>query len=369
MQTGKRIIPDTFSAAGTGRAHLPEMQSAWNRLPEGVTLRKLPVLPMKKKEPGTSHHPEGRKRCRMFPFMEDVRLRSFFTDAGMERIRKKSDGILASMIARGSARGFLERLFAAAGYRNNTLQFGDLLKRFLNYPESVRKIHFRAILWGESGLLPDPASGTLPEENADYAAGLWKEFWELRLRALPRIGWRRDSIRPVNTPERRLAMLCILLERLPEDPLPAFSADLLAMDAESFRRKYLRLFRCSDPFWNFRFTFRSIPAKRPLAVSSASRALTFLADVLIPSLLAYAELRRDNALEKAVLRVLETLPATESNALFRNALKTWFPGAGGHREKLFSSAVLRQGCIHIFQTYCAEGSADCGSCPLANSQG
>ena len=365
MQTGKRIIPDTFSVTGSDDAHLPEMQS----LPEGVTPRKLPVFPRKKKLPGASLHPEGRKRCRVFPFMDNSRLPSFFMDAGMERIRKKSEDILASMIAHGSVRGFLERLFTAAGYQNNTLPFGDLLRRFLNYPEPVRKTRFRAILWGESGLLPDPASETLPKENAPYAAGLWKEFWDLRLRALPQIEWRRDAIRPVNTPERRLAMLCILLERLPEDPLPAFSADLLAMDAESFRRKYLRLFRCSDPFWNFRFTFRSIPAKRPLAVSSASRALTFLADVLIPSLLAYAELRRDNALEKAVLRVLETLPATESNALFRNALKTWFPGAGGHREKLFSSAVLRQGCIHIFQTYCAEGSADCGSCPLANSQG
>ena len=365
MQTGKRIIPDTFSVTGSDDAHLPEMQS----LPEGVTPRKLPVFPRKKKLPGASLHPEGRKRCRVFPFMDNSRLPSFFMDAGMERIRKKSEDILASMIAHGSVHGFLERLFTAAGYQNNTLPFGDLLRRFLNYPEPVRKTRFRAILWGESGLLPDPASETLPEENAPYAAGLWKEFWDLRLRALPQIEWRRDAIRPVNTPERRLAMLCVFLERFPENPLPAFSSDLLAMDAESFRRKYLRLFRCSDPFWDFRFTFRSIPAKRPLSISSASRGLTFFIDVLIPSLLAFAKLNRNRALEKAALHVLEILPATESNAAFRNALQTWFPEETGHREKLFSSAVLRQGCIHIFQTYCAEGSADCGSCPLANSQG
>ena len=330
----------------------------------------FPIFLMKKKDFDILiRHSEEWKCCRVFPFMDDSRLRSFFMDAGMERIRKKSEGTLVSMIAHGSARGFLERLFSAAGYRHNTLPFNDLLKRFLKYPEPARKNHFRAILWGESGLLPDPVSEILPEESADYAGKLWKEFWDLRLRALPRIEWRRDSVRPVNTPERRLAMLCIFLERFTENPLPVFSMDLLSMDAESFRRKYLRLFRCSDPFWDFRFTFRSIPAKRPFAVSSASRALTFLVDVLVPSLLAYAKLHGDNALEAAALRVLEILPATESNAVFRNALKTWFPGETGHREKLFSSAVLRQGCLHISQTYCAEGTAACGSCPLANSQG
>ena len=450
MQTGKQIIPHTFSTDTAEDAYESEMRSAWERMPEGVTLRladgsrtrilsrgirnrkagpdfldveilrngkilrgdvelhrrssdfirrghlndaayldvillivaeddlgadpeaplrELPVFLMEKEKfDAFLRHPEQSGICRVFPFLDDSGLRSCFTSAGIERIRKKSEIILASMIAEGSTRGFLERLFAAAGYQSNTHQFGELLKRYLKYPESLRKKHVRAILWGESGLLPDPAAETLPEASAKYAAELWKEFWSLRLCALPEIEWSRASIRPANTPERRLAMLCVFLERFTENPLPAFSADLLSMDAAAFRKKYLRLFRCSDPFWDCRFTFRSRQAKRPLAVLSTARALTFFADVLIPSLLASAKLRKNETLEKAALRVLEVLPATESNATFRKAVRTWFPGEETYREKLFSSALLRQGCIHIYRNYCADGAA-CGSCPLAKSQG
>ena len=333
-------------------------------------MRKPPVFLMKKGSFATlMRQPEQFRICRVFPDMDDSRLRAFFSDAGAERIQQKSRTVLASMIAAGSARGFLEQLFSAAGYKNNTLQFGDLLKRYLKYPEPLRKTRLRAILWGESGLLPDPSAETLPEENANYANELWKEFWGLRMSALPEIGWRRDSVRPANTPERRLAMLCIFLERFTENPLPAFSADLLAMDAEAFRKKYHRLFQCSDPFWDRRFTFRSRQSRRPSAVSSASRALTILTDVMIPSLLAYAELHRNAGLGTAALRVLKILPATASNATFRKALRRWFPGKEAQAEKLFSSAVMRQGCIHIYQKYCAENAADCGACLLANSKG
>ena len=132
-------------------------------------------------------------------------------------------------------------------------------------------------------------------------------------------------------------------------------------------KKYMYLFKCSDEFWDCRFTFRSEPVKRPLAVLSASRSLIFLVDVLMPSFLAYAKLNSDEALTEAALRLLKILPATESNTVFRNALKTWFRGGEARMEKLFSSAVMRQGCIHIYKNYCAETAADCESCLLANS--
>ena len=280
---------------------------------------------------------------------------------------KKSETVLANMIASGSSYGFLERLFSAAGYKNNSLQFCDLLTRYMKYPAGVREKYYRAILWGESGMLPDPSREVLPPENVEYAKTLWNEFWALRLRSLPLIEWRRDSVRPANTPERRLAMICAFLERFTEDPLPSFSENLASMDSEVFLKKYMYLFKCSDEFWDCRFTFRSEPVKRSLAVLSASRSLIFLVDVLMPSFLAYAKLNSDEALTEAALRLLKILPATESNTVFRNALKTWFRGGEARMEKLFSSAVMRQGCIHIYKNYCAETAADCESCLLANS--
>ncbi len=449
MQTEKQNIPESFQIAEMEYAYESEMQSAWDRLPNGVSLRlndgstavilshgiwnleagpdflnakimrngrimrgdielhrkssdfirhghledpaysdvilhvvseddlandpsaplrELPVYIMHdgEFEAILANPPKG-SCCRIFPFMEDAELCSFFTDAGVERMYRKSEAVLANMIASGSSYGFLERLFSAAGYKNNSIPFRDLLTRYMKYPEEIRREHFRAILWGESGMLPDPSREILPPENVEYAKTLWNEFWTLRLRALPQIEWRRDSVRPANTPERRLAMICALIERFTEDPLPAFSEDLASMDSGAFLKKYMHLFQCSDGFWDRRFTFRSEPLNRPLAVLSASRSRTFLVDVLMPSLLAYAKLHSDEALTEAALRFLKILPATESNTVFRNALKTWFRGGEARMEKLFSSAVMRQGCIHIYKNYCEETAADCESCLLANS--
>ena len=416
MQTEKQNIPESFLVAEMEYACESEMQSAWDRLPNGVPLRlndgseavilshgiwnmeagpdflnakimrngrimrgdielhrkssdfirhghledaayndvilhvvseddlagdpsaplrELPVFIMKNEEfEAILANPPKGSCCRVLPFMEDAELCSFFTDAGVERMYKKSETVLANMIASGSSYGFLERLFSAAGYKNNSLQFCDLLTRYMKYPAGVREKYYRAILWGESGMLPDPSREVLPPENVEYAKTLWNEFWALRLRSLPLIEWRRDSVRPANTPERRLAMICAFLERFTEDPLPSFSEDLASMDSEAFLKKYMYLFKCSDEFWDCRFTFRSEPVKRPLAVLSASRSLIFLVDVLMPSFLAYAKLNSDEALTEAALRLLKILPATESNTVFRNALKTWFR-RGAHGKTFF----------------------------------
>lgn len=67
----------------------------------------------------------------------------------------------------------------------------------------------------------------------------------------------------------------------------------------------------------------------------------------MPSFLAYAKLNSDEALTEAALRLLKILPATESNTVFRNALKTWFRGGEARMEKLFSSAVMQTGGAFI----------------------
>ena len=47
-------------------------------------------------------------RCRIFPYMDRGQLRSFFTDAGMERIQAKSTAVLETLRAHGALEGLTE---------------------------------------------------------------------------------------------------------------------------------------------------------------------------------------------------------------------------------------------------------------------
>ena len=104
-------------------------------------------------------------------------------------------------------------------------------------------------------------------------------------------------------------------------------------------------------------------------MAGVSRAHVFLIDVLAPSLLAYAELHSDAPLRDATMRFLELLPPTDGGTVFRNAVKLWFSGVKSEKEgeKLFRSALMLQGCLHTYKTYCAKTASDCESCLLANS--
>ena len=305
-------------------------------------------------------------RCRMFPYMYEQQLSDFFRDAGIERLREKSKIILEDMIRSGSGFAFRKALFRAAGYKQNQETFMELQQRFESYSAEVRESHFEALLWGESMLLPDPALGKIPEENLEEAERLWNEFWDLRLKAENKIRWRRDAVRPQNTPERRIAMLCAVFRQFTLDPLPELSERLGGNSPEEFVSYMRKKLLLSDPFWDTRFSFLSRPQEKRSSVLGTERAETLLIDVIAPALLAYADVNEREELSDQVFAFYTRLGAQTNNRIFKNAMKRWFP-ENSEMEKVFSNAAAVQGCLHIYKTYCSQVSGDCISCLLANS--
>lgn len=323
---------------------------------------RLPVFRMK---PETfAKNVSGSCECRIFPFMDEERIRSFFADAGMERLREKAAETLENMISRGAEYAFRERLFRFAGSKQNGESFLELQRRFEQYSPEIRENSFRAVLWGESGLLPDPAVESLPSGNVPEAKRLWNEFWPLRREARPEIPWRRDSVRPANSPERRIALLCAFLEKFTLNPLPEFVSKLKRQTPRQFIRTTEEALRLCDPFWDSRWSFRSSPMEKKVSILGAERAATLLTDVIVPSLLAWAKLHADAALEKKTAELYLLLPAGADNRVVKNALKRWFP-AEALNPGLFRKAAAGQGCLHIYKKYCAKKSGDCSSCLLA----
>ena len=305
-------------------------------------------------------------RCRIFPWMCREQLRQFFIDAGMERIQSKSSAVLENLIRSGSGPAFRQVLFRAAGYKRNQDEFQELLRRLEEYPPEVFQDHFEALLWGESTLLPDPAGPDLSDEVRSRVRLLWDEFWSLRLTAAPHISWKRDSVRPLNSPERRIAMLAAFMRHFSVDPLPGLAEKLLALPQDQWLRDLRSELIFSDPFWDGHCSFRSEKLPRPAAILGADRAETLLIDVFAPALLAFAKLNNDPGLEKKALALPLLIKAQKNNRVVKNAVRRWFP-EDDPRLGIFDNAAAVQGCLHIHKKYCAETAGDCVSCLLVNS--
>jgi len=305
-------------------------------------------------------------RCRIFPYMPKDQLRRFFADAGLERIDGKSVSILETLIRSGSGAAFRQVLFRAAGYKRNQEEFLELLHRVEQYPQEIFEAHFEALLWGESSLLPDPANTGLPEEIRIRVRQLWDEFWSFRMKAYAPICWQRDSVRPLNSPERRVAMLAAFLRGFSTDPLPRLAGELKQNEPEIFLRNLREKMKLSDPFWDRHCTFSSNELERKAAVLGSDRAEILLIDVIAPSLLAYAKLdsRKLPEQKAAVLPLL--IHARKNNQVVKAAMRRWFPDPDAASQFLDNAAAV-QGCLHVYKTYCAGTAGDCLSCLLANS--
>ncbi|MBR2363779.1 MAG: DUF2851 family protein [Lentisphaeria bacterium] len=285
-----------------------------------------------------------------------------FREAAKERMEEKAERLLNRLIAAGTEFAFKEQIFLFAGYPNNEKAFSALFVTFSHYSPEVREKDFRAVLWGESGLLPDPASAGLPEESCGYVKELWQTFWLNRTGSKLKPVWNRSGVLYGNTPEKRLAMLCLLLESFPFDPLPVLAGLLVRSGAEAFWRRIAESLDKEDLYWERYRDFYSPEKCRKRKILSDSRKITFCTDVLIPCLSAYGKLKNDPAILLETEKFFFLLPAGDRNSQIRKASGLWYDG------KVWpSSAAESQGWLHIYKRNCCVLSYDCENCLLADT--
>lgn len=298
--------------------------------------------------------------CPALAALSPEEQKTFFQEAAKERLFLKAEPILKNMIAQGAANAFTEQLFLFAGYPGNMDNFRSLFTTFIHYPQEIREKDFHTILWGESGLLPDPSSEDLSEEGSLFAKEYWEKFSLICTGSKRKNIWKRTGTVFGNTPERRLAMLCSLMEKFSHLPLKDLAEKLKKDDGRTFRKKLDDFLTVSDPFWEYftSFSARSNPRKRTLF--SDSKKLTFYSDCLIPSLLAYGKLKKDPLLLQKTEDFFLLLPAPDTNSVVKKASHLWY-----NALLQPSTSAQMQGWMHIYKKYCDPLSHDCSNCILA----
>ena len=333
--------------------------------PQNAYLLELPFSSTPKEKETTQ--PSENFCQKFFHTANDQDSVKFLIDAGIERFRNKSTAILSDMIGFGSDKAFLKFFFDAFGYKKNRAPFAELFSRFSEYGKAETKKYPSIILWGESGLLPDHSKGLIPDgEMHSFISESWKKWWPLRKSAREKILWARNAIRPLNSPERRIAALGSLLETFENAPLD-FLIDIarLNQNPSAFWKGLKNDLKISHPLWERHASLES-PMKKAASLAGESFMLGITLNVILPALYAYSALKNDKPLGRYALDAYLSLPPEQDNSIIRAASEKWFAGPEKKRT-ILNSAVSHQGVLHIYKEFCDKAHGRCAQCLLSCS--
>ena len=299
----------------------------------------------------------------VFAKMTQDELEKFLSDAGTDRLKLRADERLRMMISCGTTKAFLSAAAEQLGVPDNREVFRTLAERLREYSEDELTAHFEALAWGESGLLPDPAADRrLTGDGRALVSALWDEWWPL---------WKnggegfffKHTCRPLNSPERRLAMLGAIGRTFLPDPCGQLAGILKCGSADLILETIQDRLADGEAFWDAHTSFRSAELRHHAALFGRPRVESLFADVVLPVLAAYAKLMRDDALKTRIFELFRVMPPLPSNLVVRRMQARCLPG----RRGAVKGAAAQQGLIHLYKTHCEAQAGDCGACRLYHS--
>lgn len=254
----------------------------------------------------------------------------------VERLEQKTTAIRTALEANG---GDWEETFYQFVARNFGLKVNaepfEALARSL--PQRILARHrdslpqLEALLFGQSGLLPDQTDEAYPNELKKEYDFLRKKYGLMPIEA---VQWRFLRLHPGNFPTIRLAEFARLVQR---------SAHLFSRILEVETQKDVEaLFTVKlDGYWLTHYTFGNVsPQKNKSLGKDAVRLLTI--NTIVPFLFLYGKMRGEEAHKDKALHLLESLPPE------RNAILDGWQRLGVEPP----SAYQTQGLLQLKNVYC-----------------
>jgi hypothetical protein len=331
--------------------------------------QKVPQIPVLTIAPASSSariavkdkFPSG-KCQKFFSSYSDDDLHKLFMKAGIKKLINKSSKIMSAMQEQGINRALYQYIFEACGYKHNRLQFLELFSRVKSY-KNLEPAALEVVLWGESGLLPDPAATMLDKEMHEFTINLWNRWWKIRQGSNSKINWTHSSIRPVNSPERRIAGLLSILKKFNEHPIEKLChLSEKAESPNSLIKAFRTLILTSDPLWDLYYTFTS-KAEKSSKVIGKSRADDIIVNCILPSLDAYSKITDNRHLKNKIKDAFLQMPKSQDNRILKTASVKWFMPPS-RQKNIFKNAGSQQGAIYLYRGFCLEYCNECEKCPL-----
>ncbi len=291
---------------------------------------------------------------------------------GDGRMLIKSNRIIDRMDAKYPGQVLYETMFECMGYSRFNAQFGKIgavanraeVDRIIkSNPDIPPHLCAQAAYFRLSGLIPDGNTGA----DVQLAAYL-SQLENVKLDGMEPIfdkkDWPLAGCRPANYPDRRIAAFAHIAaygssveayrELLDALPAPADSAT-----TKFFLQNLLEKFTgISDPFWNNRYAFLR-PTRHPKKMVGKDKAVSLVADGLIPFFLGLCRQVNDTKMEHRLVMVYHSLPIPASNAVI-DYMKRNMIG----RDNSFAARSVRhqQALLQVYKDFCHRAPAGCINC-------
>ena len=308
----------------------------------------------------------------LFKKLSDQKVENLFISAGIERLKEKAEKAVDDILKHGAEKAFLIRMFDALGYKKNREQFAELFKRIYEYDlifKDKENFELNALLWGESGFLPDPTQFVCNDDSMlDFIRQTWKTWWKLRKGNRESIAWNLSGVRPQNNPCRRIAAAQILLSRF---GIKNRFSDLIDIFAESGNfniawKDFKHYLICHDELWDSYSSFNA-PLKTKFAVLGEARALDIMVNVILPLMYAYGLVNNMQSLRNSIIKVYLNLPSAQNNIIMEMSAERWLMPKE-RAGKVMKSAAAQQGVIYLHRKYCEILSMNCENCEIMNME-
>jgi hypothetical protein len=282
----------------------------------------------------------------------------FIAQAGIDRLKAKANLFEAELGNRKPEEVLYSGIATALGYRENaavmkqlalTVPLEALMSSWLpDKPTPIRAILFRAAGLMDTHIDNDWEWQRLNRirNHAGSAAGLASS------------SWRYDSIRPANSPHRRIAALSCLVHRHGAMIIPNLVEPLRDEAGWQVPELVRRLSVTGHSYWSRHYAFGR-PLKYRCATVGKQRATDIIVNIILPFALATARRNNDTKLGEAALATYSHVPLPGSNEISRHMAA----------QLAFNphTACEEQGLIFIYRNWCR--SRNCRECPMTRGTG
>ncbi len=312
-------------------------------------------------------------------------LCEFLDAAGDHRFKSKSEKLKKQYKESTLEHILYQNISEALGYKNNRLPFLQIARNLP--PPVLREIVPRdstnhekmktteAAFFGTAGFLDNGPGRHTDAQTSEYISELSKIWNELpaRIRKVKMASthWNMAGSRPANTPLRRLAALatlyCIHLEKglfrrlaacLQADSAnPRRRSDTVMRDALTSTFTELR-----HPYWSYRYSFRSLPLSKPVALIGEQRAKDILTNVVLPLLLTGARNEHDEDMQEKVFQIWQRLPANRPNRIIKRMHEVLMPD--GRKWAGPNTTFRQQQGLQQLYNDCCSTKKGCENCML-----
>lgn len=295
------------------------------------------------------------------------RLEKLLAIAGEWRMLDKARAIRQRVEYSGPSQALYESFLSACGYSQFKHQF-RAIAHAMHY-ERAQQIARQDPFILEAAFLQ--MAGLLPAELENTSAV--PHFARLRsarrdhlgdLRSLP-LQWKRNGVRPVNYPERRLAGAAQFIARHCQRASLHHAIDAIwreEMKPLERRRAFEALFPGAMGFWGTRCSWTGKKLSKAVAPIGPSRVRSIIGNVFIPYALAQARQTRNRGLEKRAFEFFEKLPKESDNHL----LKIMVPRIFGDAPPPKLTFRTQQGLLQMYHDWCS-GNPSCENCRVIPS--